>query len=122
MRKDQRITKTESFAVVRSEGKSWSDKFLVLIARSNGVTLSRFGFSVGRRVGGAVTRNKVKRRLRETARLAQVQNGWDMVVIVRKKGSSADFHMLRRSMNNLMKRAGVLDGSPNCSNPSPRID
>ena len=122
MRKDQRITKTESFAVARSEGKSWSDKFLVLIARSNGVTLSRFGFSVGRRVGGAVTRNKVKRRLRETARLAQVQNGWDMVVIVRKKGSSADFHMLRRSMNNLMKRAGVLDVSPNCSNPSPKID
>ena len=122
MRKDQRITKTESFAVVRSEGKSWSDKFLVLIARSNGVTLSRFGFSVGRRVGGAVIRNKVKRRLREAARQAQVQNGWDMVVIVRKKGSSADFHMLRRSMNNLMKRAGVLDVSPNCSNPSPKID
>ena len=122
MRKDQRITKTESFAVARSEGKSWSDRFLVLIARSNGATLSRFGFSVGRRVGGAVIRNKVKRRLREAARQAQVQNGWDMVVIVRKKGSSADFHMLRRSMNNLMKRAGVLDVSPNCSNPSPKID
>ena len=122
MRKDQRITKTESFAVARSEGKSWSDKFLVLIARSNSATLSRFGFSVGRRVGGAVIRNKVKRRLREAARQAQVQNGWDLVVIVRKKGSSADFHMLRQSMNNLMKRAGVLDVSHDCSISSPKID
>ena len=122
MRKDQRITKTESFAVARSEGKSWADEFLVLIARPNDSNLSRFGFSVGRRVGGAVIRNKVKRRLREAVRLAQVQNGWDLVVVVRKKGSSADFHMLRRSMENLMRRAGVLDVSPNCSISAPKID
>jgi len=69
-----------------------------------------------------VIRNKVKRRLREAVRLAQVQNGWDLVVVVRKKGSSADFHMLRRSMENLMRRAGVLDVSPNCSISAPKID
>ena len=111
MRRDQRITKGEGFAAARREGKSWPDSLLVLMARPNNLALSRFGFSVGERVRSAVVRNRVKRRLREAARLTRVRNRWDLVFIARKNASSADFHRLRHSMAGLLKRAGVLDAS-----------
>ena len=107
MRKDQRLTKTKDFAAVRREGISWSDPLLVLIARPNSLDVTRFGFSVSSRVGNAVVRNRIKRRLREAARLNQVQNGWDLVLIARQNASSADFHRLSQSLTNLLERAGV---------------
>ena len=85
---------------------------LVLIARPNHMESSRFGFSVRKRLGGAVVRNTVKRRLRETARLSQVEGGWDLIVIPREEAASADFHQIRRSMASLLKRAGVAASGP----------
>ena len=70
--------------------------------------ISRFGFSIGKRVGKAVIRNKVKRRLREAARLTSVQEGWDIVVIGRKEAGSADYNRLRRSLLGLLGRARLL--------------
>ena len=112
MRKDHRLTKPSDFTAARREGRSWSDGHLVVVARSNNLEVSRFGFSVGRRVGKAVVRNKVKRRLREVAHITQVQKGWDLVIIARKDASSADFDKLRDSMTALLGRAGVLDTAP----------
>ena len=111
MQKEQRLRKSKDFATVWREGRSWSDRLLVLIARPNGLEITRFGFSVGKRLGNAVKRNKVKRRLREAARLANVQDGWDLVLIARKDASEADYHGLNRSMGGLLKRARILGKS-----------
>ena len=112
MRKDQRLRKTKDFEAVRREGRSWPDRLLVLAARRNDLEVSRFGFSVGRRVGKAVVRNKVKRRLKEAVLHIQVQQGWDIVLIARRDASSADFHRLKRSVMGLLSRAGVLVAPP----------
>jgi ribonuclease P protein component len=121
MRKDRRLRKSREFAAVRREGKSWSDRLLVLIALPNDMDITRFGFSVGKRIGNAVARNRVKRRLREAARLTEIQEGWDLVVIARKEASSADFHRLRSSMTRLFKRAGVLANSPEIQGCRPKV-
>lgn len=108
MRKEQRLRKSKDFVAVRREGRSWANRLLVLGARPNGLGVTRFGFSISKRVGKAVVRNKVKRRLREAARLANVRNGWDIVFIVRKDASVADYHRLDGAMRNLLDRANLL--------------
>ena len=109
MRRGQRLTKPADFAEARRDGKSWHSALLALRARPNGLAVSRFGFSVSKAVGGAVVRNRVKRRLREAARDQEVQQGWDLVLAARRDAGSADFHSLRRSMTSLLRRAKVLD-------------
>ena len=84
---------------------------LVLKAIPNGLDVSRFGFSISRRVGKSVVRNRVRRRLKETARLANVKKGWDVVVIGRKDAASADHYHLRHSLLGLLKRANLLEDS-----------
>ena len=108
MSSDQRLTRAADFAAVRRRGRRRSDALLVLIARRNGLSVTRFGFPVGKRVGKAVVRNLVRRRIKEAARLAPVRSGWDVVVSARSRAASADYHQLNRSLTALLRRAGLL--------------
>ena len=108
MRREQRLRRPRDFALVRREGRSWPGRLLVLAARPNGLDMNRFGFSVSKRVGNAVTRNRVKRRLREAARLRDVSPGWDILLIARADAAGAGYHELEGSMTNLLKRAKLL--------------
>ena len=62
---------------------------------------SRIGFTVTKRVGNAVVRNRVKRRLREVVRQdkAHAQTGFDYVVIGRKSTIERDFSELEKDIN-----------------------
>ena len=111
MNKEQRLRSSGDFAAVRREGRSRADGLLIMVSRRNNLEISRFGFIVSKRVGNAVVRNKVRRRLKEAARLSQVQCGWDLVFIARRGASTADYQGLNGSVKKLLKRANVLDSS-----------
>ncbi len=78
----------------------------------NGRECTRFGFVVGKKRGKAVVRNKLKRRLREAARLklaaGRVRPGYDVVVIPRAEAVKADYHALDEALEEALRRAGVL--------------
>ncbi len=108
MQRERRLRKSADFAAARAEGRSWADRLLVVSVRPNGSETTRFGFSVSKRLGNAVIRNRIKRRLREIARAAQVEEGFDVVIIARKDAADADFASLERSAKFLFRRARIL--------------
>jgi len=108
MKGEENLTKRAQYTLVYNEGKSWASSLLVMKALPNGLTLSRCGLSVSRRVGKAVTRNRVKRLFREILRLTPLQPGWDIIFIARPAAAAADYVSLEKSVSDLLSRARLL--------------
>ena len=109
MQRRFRITKNKEFAQIHREGRSAANRLLVIRTLPNGLEWSRFGFVVSKRVGNAVTRNRVKRRLRELVRQSRVKGGWDAVFIARRGAENAEFRQLKRATDNLLRRAKLTE-------------
>ncbi len=99
------LTKPGQYALVYSEGSSWRSNLVVMKTLPNGLTLSRYGFSVSKRVGKAVIRNRVKRWLREILRQTPIEPGWDIVFIARPAAAGAGYANLQKSVEGLLFQA-----------------
>lgn len=84
--------------------------YLVLYARKNRSATNRVGITVGKKLGGAVTRNRVRRRLREVYRLNEEKflPGYDIVVVARSRCVDVSFQRLQSAYLALAEKAGIL--------------
>ncbi|MCR4408217.1 MAG: ribonuclease P protein component [Anaerolineae bacterium] len=112
MEKTYRLRKNEQFQKVRNEGRSWSNRWLVLCALRNGLPYNRFGFTASRRLGSAVVRNRARRLMREAVRLRReaLSPGWDLVLVARSPLREASFHEVDQAVEQLLRRARLLSG------------
>lgn len=125
MQREQRLTGQRSFNLIHREGRGRANRLLVMKSISNGLDRSRFGFVAGKRIGTAVLRNKVKRRLRAAIRLTPVQSGWDVLFIARRQAVNADYNHLKWAAEELLTRARLLQdrvstGTSTSPSPSPQ--
>jgi ribonuclease P protein component len=109
MRGEQYLTRPAQFDAVYKKGSSWVDKLVVMKALRNGMDISRWGFSVSGRMGGAVVRNRIKRRLREILTRSSLKPGWDIVFITRTPAAEASFSELADSVGRLLARACIAE-------------
>ena len=92
----------------------YANGYLVLYARRNRTATNRVGVTVGKKLGHAVVRNRVRRRLREVYRLNEERffPGWDIVVVARTRCIGADFDKLTHAYLSLAEKAGILQTDP----------
>ena len=109
MLKERRLRKRNDFSALRSGGRSCANRYFVLLTRPNDLTVSRFGFSISKRVGGSVVRNRLKRRLKEIIRVLDVDEGWDVLLIARRDAACPHYNHLRASVADLLHRANIAD-------------
>lgn len=104
-----RLRRPYEFTRVRRQGRSWSNRLVVLAMLPNDLGHNRYGFAVGRRVGNAVARNRVKRWLREAVRHLHpsLRPGYDIVFIARGALANPDvtYHDVFAAVADLTRRA-----------------
>ena len=93
------LKQNSDFRRLYAKGRSSANRFLALYCRRNGRGVNRMGYTVSAKLGGAVVRNRVRRRLREIARLNMpaLKTGWDIVVVARTRAVDASYAELERA-------------------------
>ncbi len=109
-----RLASSAGFRAVYSRGRSNRTDLIVLyVLPRPGGTRVRFGFTAGKRVGGAVKRNRAKRLMREAARalIEQINESYDIVVVARNTIIESGLKEVIRDLEHLLIRAKVLSGA-----------
>lgn len=111
MKKDYRIKKNKDFQLIFKNGHSFANRqFIVYLYENKDIHHFRLGLSVSKKIGNAVTRNQVKRYIRQAfLELADYINpSYDYIVIARKPASDMNFHQVKSSLEHVLKIAKVL--------------
>lgn len=101
------MRRAEFEAVYRGGQRRSSHQFAVFY-RANGLARSRFGISVKKSLGGAVVRNRIRRRVREILRRhrSEIPSGWDIVIHPRGPVVGAEFALLDTELVRLLHNLG----------------
>jgi ribonuclease P protein component len=123
-RPHERLRSGTEFRRVFAQGIRLEGAFFLLVAMENGRGYSRLGLAASRRVGGAVTRNRVRRLLRETFRLnrSAEARGFDLVLVPRSDMVTSTRSEVEREYRKRLRRLAARRGTAPLHAPSPDPD
>lgn len=108
------IKENSVFRRLYYRGANAGNRYLVAYVRRNRLGQNRLGLTVSTKLGHAVVRNRVRRRLREIYRLneSRLIQGYDIVLVARSAATAADFSQLTRAFLSSMDKLGLLVKEP----------
>ena len=104
MRKEYRLPGRGKFHTVYNQGSPLANRLLAARVLSNDLPYNRYAFAVGRRLGGAVVRNRLRRRLKEAMGTMRLSGGWDIIVVARRPALEASFAQLQEGLADIHRR------------------
>jgi ribonuclease P protein component len=103
--REARLVRRGEFDAVYRGGKRRSSSHFTVFLRANQLPCSRFGFSIKKALGGAVLRNRIRRRVREIVRghRQEILTGWDIVIHPKSSVARAEFAALTADLMRLLR-------------------
>ncbi len=105
------VKRNNDFRAIYRRGKSAVSPVLVVYTRKSKNTFNRLGITVSTKVGKAVVRNRVRRRIREAYRKneALIKQGIDIVVVARVKAALSSFSEIEKNLLRCYSSLGILE-------------
>lgn len=105
-----RLRSKRDFKLAYSRGRSFVHPMLVLYVRPTREDACRIGFSISKKLGGSVERNRIKRRLREALRanVVKLRPGYDVVLVGRSRLTDATYDSIGGAVTDLLRRAKLV--------------
>lgn len=110
LKRINRLKKRYQFNYVYKSGEHYSSEHIVLYVVSSKTKSIKVGFAVTKKVGHAVVRNKIRRRLREIVKiqLPKLKQNYNIIVVAKDNVSEAGFDKLASEFNKLLKKANLF--------------
>ncbi|MCL2854088.1 MAG: ribonuclease P protein component [Defluviitaleaceae bacterium] len=107
------LQKNHQFQHIYKKGKSCGNRHLVVFVEKNELEQNRLGISVSKKMGGAVVRNLLRRRIKEAYRDMEkrLTYGYDIAILPRQGTSCATYQEIVSALRHLMKKQGLWGGS-----------
>jgi len=108
----QSLTKNYEFKRIYNKGNSTASKFVAVYYMKNHSMINRLGITVSTKLGGAVQRNRIRRRLKEIYRLNEHKLciGYNIIIVARQRSRYAEWCELQASVLYLFKKLNLITG------------
>ena len=113
MNKDHIVKENLFFQRIIKNNKAFKYKYYIIYLEKTNDKNYRFGFSVGKKVGNAVVRNKVKRQLRSIVSKKHYQNGFNCIIIVSSNVLSSNYKEMEENLYEAFTRLKLIKGESN---------
>lgn len=109
MKKVNILKRNEDFGRIIKIMKPYRYKDYIVYKEEQNTGISHFGISVGKKVGNAVTRNKIKRQIKHIIDQTPYKNNFNCIIIVKKGITEKTFLEMEKELKEVMRRVNLLE-------------
>ena len=104
------LTENRNFMRLYRTGKNAAGAFVAVYSKRNNQGINRLGITVSVKLGGAVVRNRIRRRIREAYRVHETEfrKGFDIVIVARHRAKAESFCVFEQAICNAFRTLGIM--------------